>query len=209
MEFPVALTNAIQQLAARYPMAQLKNAAEEISRRYRQETGRGKTLLRGELEAAAYALARMPATLGAVAAALEYTLEATDFAPKTLLDVGAGTGAACWAADALLPLEQVTCLEREAAMRQLGQELMREGSETLQEAEWLAADLTADAPLPKAELVVASYVLGELSSDCLLYTSCGDVFKTLPRICIRREKRVQMIIEHKFPPSVISAVILS
>lgn len=165
MEFPVALTNAIQQLAARYPMAQLKNAAEEISRRYRQETGRGKTLLRGELEAAAYALARMPATLGAVAAALEYTLEATDFAPKTLLDVGAGTGAACWAADALLPLEQVTCLEREAAMRQLGQELMREGSETLQEAEWLAADLTADAPLPKAELVVASYVLGELSLE--------------------------------------------
>ncbi|MBS6511477.1 MAG: rRNA methyltransferase, partial [Clostridiales bacterium] len=140
MEFPVALTNAIQQLAARYPMAQLKNAAEEISRRYRQETGRGKTLLRGELEAAAYALARMPATLGAVAAALEYTLEeATDFAPKTLLDVGAGTGAACWAAEALLPLEQVTCLEREAAMRQLGQELMGEGSEVLQEVEWLAA----------------------------------------------------------------------
>ena len=165
MEFPVALTNAIQQLAARYPMAQLKNAAEEISRRYRQETGRGKTLLRGDVEAAAYALARMPATFGAVAAALEYTLEATDFAPKTLLDVGAGTGAACWAADALLPLEQVTCLEREAAMRQLGQELMREGSETLQEAEWLAADLTADAPLPKAELVVASYVVGELSSE--------------------------------------------
>ena len=163
MEFPAALTNAIQQLAAGYPMAQLKSAAQELSRRYRQETGQGKVLLSEDLQAAAYALARMPATFGAVAAALGYALEAADFAPKTLLDAGAGTGAACWAADVLLPLERVICLEREEAMRRLGQELMREGSEALQGAEWQAADLTDRAPLPKAEFVVASYVLGELS----------------------------------------------
>lgn len=163
MEFPAALTNAIQQLAAGYPMAQLKSAAQELSRRYRQETGQGKVLLNEDLQAAAYALARMPATFGAVAAALGYALEAADFAPKTLLDAGAGTGAACWAADALLPLEQATCLEREGAMRRLGQQLMQGGSGALQEAEWMAADLTDGAPLPKAELVVASYVLGELS----------------------------------------------
>ncbi len=163
MEFPAALTNAIQQLAAGYPMAQLKSAAQELSRRYRQETGQGKVLLSEDLQAAAYALARMPATFGAVAAALGYALEATGFEAKTLLDAGAGTGAACWAADALLPLQRVICLEREGAMRRLGQELMCEGSETLQGAEWQTADLTAAAPLPKAELVVASYVLGELS----------------------------------------------
>ena len=163
MEFPVALQSAIQQLAAKYPMAQLKNAAEEISRRYRQETGQGKRLLSQDLEAAAYAMARMPATFGAVASALGYALETADFAPKTLLDAGAGTGAACWAADALLPLQRVICLEREGAMRRLGQELMRKGSEALQGSEWQGADLTAAAPLPKAELVVASYVLGELS----------------------------------------------
>lgn len=163
MEFPAALTNAIQQLAAGYPMAQLKSAAQELSRRYRQETGQGKVLLSEDLQAAAYALARMPATFGAVAAALGYALEATGFEAKTLLDAGAGTGAACWAADALLPLEQATCLEREGAMRRLGQQLMQGGSGALQEAEWMAADLTDGAPLPKAELVVASYVLGELS----------------------------------------------
>ena len=163
MEFPVALQSAIQQLAVKYPMAQLKNAAEEISRRYRQETGQGKRLLSRDLEAAVYAMARMPATFGAVASALGYALEAAEFAPKTLLDAGAGTGAACWAADALLPLQRVICLEREGAMRRLGQELMREGSEALQGSEWQAADLTVAAPLPKAELVVASYVLGELS----------------------------------------------
>ncbi len=163
MDFPGALQSAIQQLAAKYPVAQLKNAAEEISRRYRQETGQGKRLLSQDLEAAAYAMARMPATFGAVASALGYALEAADFAPKTLLDAGAGTGAACWAADVLLPLERVICLEREEAMRRLGQELMREGSEALQGAEWQAADLTDRAPLPKAEFVVASYVLGELS----------------------------------------------
>ena len=162
MEFPVALQSAIQQLAVKYPMAQLKNAAEEISRRYRQETGQGKRLLSRDLEAAVYAMARMPATFGAVASALGYALEAAEFAPKTLLDAGAGTGAACWA-DALLPLQRVICLEREGAMRRLGQELMREGSEALQGSEWQAADLTVAAPLPKAELVVASYVLGELS----------------------------------------------
>lgn len=163
MEFPAALTNAIQQLAAGYPMAQLKNAAQELSRRYRQETGQGKVLLSEDLQAAAYALARMPATFGAVAAALGYALEATGFKAKTLLDAGAGTGAACWAADALLPLEQAACLEREGAMRRMGQQLMQGGSEALQETEWIAADLADCAPLPKAELVVASYVLGELS----------------------------------------------
>ena len=75
----------------------------------------------------AYAATRMPATFGAVYAALFAALTEADLSPKTLLDVGAGTGAACWAAAALCDFSRITCLERESAMKNLGQALMRGG----------------------------------------------------------------------------------
>ena len=58
-------------------------------------------------------------------AALAEALEASGLAPRTMLDCGAGTGAVTFAADSLLALERATCLEREAAMRAVGQRLMR------------------------------------------------------------------------------------
>lgn len=85
----------------------------------------GKRLLTEEREALAYAAVRMPATFGAVVKALDYALDAVDFVPKTVLDIGAGTGAAGWAAESLINLDSLVCLEREAVMLRLGQKLMR------------------------------------------------------------------------------------
>ena len=104
----------------------------------------------------------MPATYAAAHAALSEALLSAGIAPRTLLDCGAGTGAVSWAADDLLALTAVTCLEREDAMRAAGQRLMRAGSDTLRAARWETCDLTQDAPLPTAELVCEGYMLGEL-----------------------------------------------
>ena len=105
----------------------------------------------------------------AAKAALTEALAATGLAPKTLLDCGAGTGAVTFAADALLGLERATCLERETAMRAVGQQLMREAGGV--QAEWAACDLTAKEPLPRAGLVCEGYMLGELEASMRLHVA--------------------------------------
>ena len=159
------LRAALAALTAECEEDGLRRDAQALSERYRLRTGTGKRLLTGEREAAAYAAARMPATFEAIRAALAWSLGCAGLAPRTLLDCGAGTGAASWAADSLLHLERVTCLEREAAMRAVGRRLMATGSAALCGADWRDADLTADAPLPRAELVVEGYMLGELAAE--------------------------------------------
>lgn len=74
-----------------------------------------------------------------------------------------------FAADALLGLERATCLERETAMRAVGQQLMREAGGV--QAEWAACDLTAKEPLPRAGLVCEGYMLGELEASMRLHVA--------------------------------------
>ncbi|WP_151734155.1 small ribosomal subunit Rsm22 family protein [Paenibacillus tengchongensis] len=166
MEMPYELRLAIEQQSQGLKHTQLKSDAQAISSRYRTESGQGKRLLTRENEAVSYSIARMPATYGAVHASLGYALDLADCRPRSLLDVGAGTGAASWAANTLLELDSVVCLEREEAMRSIGRRLMAEShSAALREAAWQRYDLTADELTVRADLVVASYVLNELSES--------------------------------------------
>ncbi|WP_150275359.1 small ribosomal subunit Rsm22 family protein [Paenibacillus tepidiphilus] len=166
MEMPYELRLAIEQQSQGLKHTQLKQDAQTISSRYRLESGQGKRLLTRENEAVSYSIARMPATYGAVHASLGYALDLADCQPRSLLDVGAGTGAASWAANALLHLDRVECLEREEAMRSIGQRLMKEShSAALREAGWHRHDLVQDRVASRADLVVASYVLNELSDS--------------------------------------------
>ena len=165
---PAALTAALYDITAEMDSTRLEKDAKNISEAYRMRTGTGKRLLTRESEAAAYAAARMPATYEAARAAILSALDASGLAPRTLLDCGAGTGAATWAADDLLTLERVTCLEREDAMRSVGGALMRSAIGTLERADWQAFDLTDGKPLPQAEMVVEGYMLGELAEEMRL-----------------------------------------
>lgn len=97
MEFPLPLRTAIEQKAQDSSTAELIREAQGLSQRYREESGQGKRLVTTDRQAFVYAAVRMPATFGAVAAALEHTLPFLEDAPTSLLDVGAGTGAAAWA----------------------------------------------------------------------------------------------------------------
>ena len=165
---PAALTAALYDITAEMDSTRLEKDAKNISEAYRMRTGTGKRLLTRESEAAAYAAARMPATYEAARAAILSALDASGLAPRTLLDCGAGTGAATWAADDLLTLDQVTCLEREDAMRSVGSALMRAAIGALERADWQAFDLTDGRPLPQAEMVVEGYMLGELAEEMRL-----------------------------------------
>lgn len=165
MDLSLELKIAIEKQVDGLKQKQMIQLADGISQKYRTQSGHGKRLVTNKEEALVYSIVRMPATYGAVTSALGYALENTEFRPRSLLDLGAGTGTASWGADALLDLEEVTCLERETAMIQIGKNLMREGSEVLKKATWLPFNLVSDSISKMADLVIVSYVLNELSED--------------------------------------------
>lgn len=165
MEIPYTLKSAIEERCAQYRLPELIAAAQGISERYRKESGHGKRLLTRDVEALSYAAVRMPATYGAVSAALAYALECFDRQIASVLDVGAGTGAATWAVSEMLEGEVTfTCLEREDAMITLGSSLMRE-DERLSHVQWIRHDLAVSPVTHTADLVIASYALNELDDN--------------------------------------------
>lgn len=152
----------IDELTQGVPVAVLKTTAARLSEKYRNDKG-GKRILT-ETEAAVYAAVRMPATFAAVGAALGYALECTDDTFESLMDFGAGTGAAALAADMLVSPERVICLEREAAMRNVGSALLEAYGGGPAKAEWGCFDITAEDTEDTADMVVSSYMLNELSA---------------------------------------------
>jgi ribosomal protein RSM22 (predicted rRNA methylase) len=146
-----------------------RNAAAEraalISRTYREGGNSG--AITSEADALAYALARMPATYAAVTASLNALCELKpDFAPTSLLDVGAGPGTASWAAAAAFAsLRSFTLLDANAALRalalDLGRTSMRLGQMTYHRGD--AGAVLAEAE--PADLVVASYMIGEIGGS--------------------------------------------
>jgi ribosomal protein RSM22 (predicted rRNA methylase) len=136
--------------------------AASISKTYRD--GGGSAAIRSGTDALAYALARMPATYAAVSACLNALLAARpDFAPERLLDVGAGPGTASWAAAEAFPtLTSFVLLDANPSLRTLALDLLRD-SARLGGLHYEGGD--ARAALDKteaADLVVASYIIGEL-----------------------------------------------
>jgi ribosomal protein RSM22 (predicted rRNA methylase) len=133
-----------------------------ISRTYRG--GGGSAAIRTEPDALAYALARMPATYAAVTACLNAMRELRpDFAPDSLLDVGAGPGTATWAAaTAFASLEHFTAVDANAALRTLALDLFAQSSR-LSAVRYVHGEARAAlASAEPADLVVASYLMGEL-----------------------------------------------
>src|SRR5580692_2472940 len=133
-----------------------------ISRTYRGGGNSG--AIRSETDALAYALARMPATYAAVTASLNALREIrSDFAPNSLLDVGAGPGTATWAAaEAFASLENFTLLDANRALRALALDLAG-GSLRLRDIDYRHSNARAAlADTPAADLVVASYVIAEI-----------------------------------------------
>ena len=118
---PPALAAAIQHLLEGVSRKDLARRAESLSAGYRQ--GRSSSAVADALDVAAYVAARMPATFAAAAAVFARLAEALpDFAPQSLLDVGAGPGTASFAAhEAWASLSAVTLLEHNAAFRSVAE----------------------------------------------------------------------------------------
>ena len=137
--------------------------AAAISKTYRD--GGGSSTIRTEADALAYALARMPATYAAVVASLNALAEIRpDFSPRTLLDIGAGPGTASFAAAEAFPsLKSFALLDRNEALRALALEIA-DNSVRLSGLTYASGEARgATARESEADIVIASYVIGELT----------------------------------------------
>jgi len=164
MQLPKEILEKAISLAENFSKKELSQKFKEVSERYRGEKI-GKSLLNRDEEATAYALSRMPATYAAVFSAMLQTLATItkEIELKTLLDIGAGTGAATLAVAEQISVEKIICLEREDAMINLGKNLFSSSNKkVVQEAEWKKLDLMQDEVLETADIVVVSYMLNEL-----------------------------------------------
>jgi ribosomal protein RSM22 (predicted rRNA methylase) len=163
---PPHLAETIERLVAQAG-GSVEAEVERLSAAYRGEDRTRAASSRAAV--AAYLAYRAPATFAAAAAVFrQVQRQRADWAPRSLLDVGAGPGVAAWAAVAAWPtLEQLTLVEAESEMIAAGRELTPG-------ARWLRGDVSA-ARGP-ADLVLVSYVLGELDKPIapLLWEQAAD-----------------------------------
>ena len=160
---PAELKAALDAKLEGLPRNDIAVRAASISKTYRD--GGTSSAIKSATDALAYALARMPATYAAASACLNALIEARpDFAPQSLLDVGAGPGTASWAAGEAFPsLRSLALLDANPALRALALELLQDGAR-FAGLRYEGGD--ARSLLDKAEpadLVIASYLIGEVS----------------------------------------------
>lgn len=141
---------------------ELARATEALVSRYRSVAPATAPILASRLHVTAYAAYRMPATHAALTKVLGI-VEVRGLAPRSLLDLGGGTGAAAWAAAGVFEsLESITVLDQVEDALALGRELVTEApSAALAEATFRQARAGAWPEL-EADLVTVSYVLSEL-----------------------------------------------
>ncbi len=146
MELPPALRQAVDQALHGVALADLKRAADVLSRRYRGEVRDGRLHLSDRLAAQAYLATRLPATYAAIRASLAAISEVRpDFAPKTLLDVGAGPGSVLWAArDCWESLDEATLVETSDAIRKVGADVSANAAPT--RISWVPGDVETGLP---------------------------------------------------------------
>lgn len=160
-DLPPDLKAALAAKAEGLSRADVARRASAISENYRG--GGTSAPIRTERDALAYALARMPATYAAISASLHALREQyPDFAPATLLDVGAGPATASWAAaQAFDSLTGFAAIDANAALRALACDTT-EGSR-LAAMRYVESDVLAGfAAMDAVDLVIASYVINEL-----------------------------------------------
>jgi ribosomal protein RSM22 (predicted rRNA methylase) len=163
-DLPAELKAALDAKLRGFSRSDAAERSASISKTYRD--GGGSAAIKSETDALAYALARMPATYAAVTASLNALSEIRpDFAPKSLLDIGAGPGTASWAAaETFSSLAEFILLDSNDALRKLALDLVSE-SFRLRELHYERGEARSTlAKAESADLVIASYMIGEIGA---------------------------------------------
>lgn len=160
--------------------SEIRDAARSLSARYRRELG-GNLQISGRDEALAYLAVRLPATFAVNVRALEETfrLAGPDFRPSSVLDAGAGPATASYAASHIADIGDYCLVEPNPHLRAAGEEFIT--PDIAGHREWQAASLKEFRTGRTFDLVLASYVLNELTETertktiSKLWSLCGGV----------------------------------
>jgi ribosomal protein RSM22 (predicted rRNA methylase) len=160
MQLPPHMRRAIEGLAERFGLAELRDAAERLSAAYQGKLPTSR--FSSDVDRIAYLLVRFPATYAACQTALGYV--AVMVPPSeisSLLDLGSGPGTAVAAAAAVFPgISRIEAIERDPGIARLSEEILHESLRIEQQN----ADL-ANAEFSSADLVTMAYALGEIASS--------------------------------------------
>jgi len=153
-EWQAALDEEIDRSSA----AELAAAAQQLTSFYRESRTGDVPRLSNAAQRAAYLAVRLPATYAAVVSAVEHMQEcAPNFAPASLLDLGAGPGtASCAALESFPSLAKLTLVERD-------QQFATTARTLLPDADVSVGDFTS-VDLPCADFVVCAYAINEVAS---------------------------------------------
>ncbi|AOS63486.1 ribosomal methyltransferase Rsm22 [Actinoalloteichus hymeniacidonis] len=157
--------SALDGALTRFSRQALGQSVDRLIQQYRSGRPPSTPILNSDLDVAAYAGYRMPATYAAARSVFDQVaVVAPGFQPRTQIDIGGGTGADVWAAvDVWSSLADITVLEQSSQAISLGRRLVGSaGSAALRQVSWTRGSIDVDSPPPAADLVTLSYVLGEL-----------------------------------------------
>jgi ribosomal protein RSM22 (predicted rRNA methylase) len=158
------LRAALDRLATCISRKELAARAATLSENYR--AGGRSQAIRSPTDALAYAFTRLPATYAAAIAVFNALQEVCDLEPRSLLDVGAGPGTAAFAAaEAFGTLAEIHLVETNVEMRELGSALLTQATRPALHAAAYHGSLALPSTAAPADLVVASYMAGELARN--------------------------------------------
>jgi ribosomal protein RSM22 (predicted rRNA methylase) len=156
----IDLENAINNLSNEVNEKDLKNNTKILSDKYRFESGTNKAIVSNYDDAYSYVFSRMKATSYAVYEALKETLKNLPLLPKTLIDMGSGTGSAIFASTSLIDLEKIDCYERQDEMISIAKRLLFNNKD-YSKIIFHKFDIINDDLNNMADLVISSYMLNE------------------------------------------------
>jgi ribosomal protein RSM22 (predicted rRNA methylase) len=166
MPLPEYLVTAIQSEPARHDRAQLAKSVRDLTERYKSADSAGPAIT-SDAHRTAYLAVRFPATYAVNENVFrELRRLAPEASVTSLLDLGAGPGTSFFAASEVFPgLKQATLLESDSRWLDLGKRLTSASPHAgVRNAQWSRTDLRSGFPAQPHDLVVVSYVLGELSA---------------------------------------------
>ncbi|HKD80150.1 MAG TPA: small ribosomal subunit Rsm22 family protein [Candidatus Angelobacter sp.] len=165
MRLPPYLAEAVQAEIGLVEGRRLAQAAAQISQRY-QAGEFSSPVITNDVQRAAYLAVRLPATYAVNERVFsEIHSRSPEAVITSMLDLGAGPGTALFAAGESFPaLQRSTLLEADDGWLSLGKKLAA-GSPlaSVRQAHWLKRDLRSGFSCDTHDLVVLSYVLGELN----------------------------------------------
>lgn len=165
------LEEALERETSSIAKSKLSIAASDLSRRYRShDRDDFPAFMTSDAHRLAYLAVRMPATYAVVRRVLfEIKQRIPDISVNSILDMGAGPGTATWAAAEVFPeLNKASLLEKDEKWLEIGWRLMRHSRQsTLKEATWHLSDLNQATSFGAHDLVIMSYVVGEMKTETL------------------------------------------